>query len=246
MMMDELIQSMSGKKRIAVLTGAGMSTESGLPDFRSPDGLWRQHRPEALASVEALHQRPLLFYEFYRFRLELLKQAAPNPAHRALVELERLGRLETIVTQNVDGFHTEAGSRKVAEIHGTLRQARCHDCAQLYPITLLEKPTEDLASLPRCTCGGLIRPGVVLFGEMLPQDALNRAIEAMEMCDGLLIVGSSLQVHPAASLPQIVLERKKPLWIINLDSTPYDEVADVVIRAKAGEVLPKVVANLER
>lgn len=244
-MIDELIQSMAGKKRIAVLTGAGMSTESGLPDFRSADGLWRQHRPEELASIEALYHRPLLFYEFYRFRLELLKQAAPNPAHLALVELERRGRLEAIVTQNVDGLHSLAGSREVAEIHGTLRQARCHDCARVYPVSWLEKPVEDLALLPRCTCGGLIRPGVVLFGEMLPQEALNRAVEAMERCDGLLIVGSSLQVHPAASLPQMVFERNKPLWIVNLDPTPYDGVADIVVRAKAGKVLPKVAANLE-
>lgn len=242
--MDELIKSVARTKRIAVLTGAGMSTESGLPDFRSSDGLWRQHRPEELASVDALYHRPLLFYEFYRFRLELLQQAAPNPAHWALVELERQGRLEAIVTQNVDGFHTEAGSQKVTEIHGTLRQARCHDCARVHPISLLQEPIQELAALPRCTCGGLIRPGVVLFGEMLPHEALNKAIEAMERCDGLLIIGSSLQVQPAAALPQMVLERKKPLWIVNLAPTPYDDVADIVIRDRAGEVLPKVVSNL--
>lgn len=243
-MVNELVRGISQTKRIAILTGAGMSTESGLPDFRSQDGLWRKYRPEELASVDALQHRPLLFYEFYRFRLELLEQAAPNPAHRALVELEGRGRLQTIVTQNVDGFHTEAGSRSVTEIHGSLRQAGCHDCGREHPVALLQKPIHNLAELPRCTCGGLIRPGVVLFGEMLPQKALSQAIEAIELCDGLLIIGSSLQVHPAAALPQRVLERNQPVWIVNLAPTPYDDAADIVIREKSGEVLPKVVANL--
>lgn len=243
-MIDHLIDRISKTERIAVLSGAGMSTESGLPDFRSRDGLWRQYRPEELASVDALIHRPLLFYEFYRFRLELLEQAAPNPAHRALVELERQGRLEAIVTQNVDGFHTEAGSQCVTEIHGTLRKARCHECGRVYPNTLLKRPVADLAAAPRCQCGGAIRPGVVLFGEMLPYEALNRAIEAMDVCDGLLIIGSSLQVHPAAALPQRVLERRRPLWIVNLTPTPYDDVAEIVIHAKAGDVLPQVVAGL--
>jgi len=241
-MIDKLAECISKAKRIAVVTGAGMSTESGLPDFRSKDGLWREFRPEELASVDALNQRPLLFYEFYRFRLELLNQAAPNPAHRALVELETMGRIEKIVTQNVDGFHTEAGSRRVAEIHGSLRQARCHECHRVYPVALLEKPIKALSELPRCRCGGLIRPGVVLFGEMLPQKALDDAIEAMETCEGILVIGSSLQVHPAAGLPRIVLGRGKPLWIVNLDPTHYDAVADIVVRAKAGEVLPQVAA----
>lgn len=235
---------MSGARQIAVLTGAGMSTESGLPDFRSKGGLWRKHRPEELASVDALRSNPLLFYEFYRFRLELLDRAAPNEAHRALAALERQGRVERVVTQNVDGLHSEAGSRRVSEIHGSLRRARCHDCGRAHPIALLQKPVESLSKLPRCDCGGLVRPGVVLFGEMLPQAALEEAIEAVQSCDGLLVVGSSLQVYPAAGLPGIALDRGRPLWIVNLDPTPYDDAAEVVIRRKAGEVLPKVAAKL--
>lgn len=240
-MIDKLAKYMRQTKRVAVLTGAGVSTESGLPDFRSQDGLWRKHRPEELASVDALRTSPLLFCEFYRFRLDLLNRAAPNPAHRALALLESQGRIERIVTQNVDGLHSEAGSRRVTEIHGSLRRARCHDCDREHPITLLQKPINSLSELPRCVCGGLIRPGVVLFGEMLPKKALEEAIEAVETCDGLLVVGSSLQVHPAASLPKVVLDRGKPLWIVNLDPTPYDAAADIVIREKAGNVLPRVV-----
>lgn len=148
------------------------------------------------------------------------------------------------MTQNVDGLHSEAGSRSVTEIHGSLRRARCHDCYRAHPITLLRKPVKTLLELPRCTCGGLIRPGVVLFGEMLPQEALDEATEAMETCDGLLVVGSSLQVYPAAGLPRIVLARGKPLWIVNLDQTPYDDAADTVIQGKAGDVLPQVAAML--
>src|SRR5690606_10044055 len=152
-----------------------MSTESGLPDFRSRDGLWRQHRPEELASVDALLRRPLLFYEFYRYRLELLDGVAPNPGHLALAELEKAGRLQCIVTQNVDGLHAAAGSRNVAEIHGSLRKARCHDCGRPHSADILKRPVGSLAALPRCECGGLIRPGVVLFGEALPENALSQA-----------------------------------------------------------------------
>lgn len=243
-MIDELVRGVAATERLAVLTGAGMSTESGLPDFRSPGGLWRRYRPEELASVEALEARPLQFYEFYRFRLELLRQAAPNPAHRALAEIERSGRRVTVVTQNVDGLHAEAGSRDVIELHGSLRHARCHDCGREHPASRLMEPVKDLATAPRCECGGRIRPGVVLFGEMLPPEALRRAAHAMEVCDGLLIVGSSLQVYPAAALPRRVLERGKLLWIINLAPTPYDSAAAVVLREKAGEVLPLLASRL--
>lgn len=244
-MIKRLAESIARAGRIAVFTGAGMSTESGLPDFRSKDGLWRQHRPEELASVQALDQNPLVFYEFYRFRLELLGKAAPNPAHAALAELERQGRVEAVVTQNVDGFHTQAGSRNVIEIHGSLREARCQHCQRMHPASVLQKRASDVSELPKCECGGFIRPGVVLFGEMLPYQAMSRAIDAMKTCGGLLIIGSSLQVQPAAHLPQIVLDRGKPVWIINLTPTPYDEAAEIVLREKAGEALPQVAAHLE-
>ena len=232
-LMEELAQA----ERLVALTGAGMSTESGLPDFRSQQGLWRQYRPEELASVDALTARPLLFYEFYRKRLEMLDSVSPNPGHEALAELERQGRLRLIVTQNVDGLHIAAGSRNVAEIHGSLRRARCHRCGRAHAPEVLRQPIPDFDSLPRCACGGLIRPDVVLFGEMLPQRAFARAVEAVETCNALLVVGSSLQVYPAASLPRIALERGARLWIINLEPTPYDDDADIVVRGKAAEVL---------
>lgn len=239
-MEQQLIEALRQVERLVVLTGAGMSTESGLPDFRSPSGLWRHHRPEELASVDALLHRPLLFYEFYRYRLELLEGVAPNPGHKALVELERQGRLQCIVTQNVDGLHTAAGSRNVLEIHGSLRKARCHTCGRPYPSEILKRPVTTLAEVPRCACGGPIRPGVVLFGEMLPEAPLRRAVEAVENCEALLVIGSSLQVYPAASLPEIALRRGARLWIINLAPTPFDRDADLVVAKKAGEVLAQI------
>ena len=243
---DRLIEELRKVHRLVVLTGAGMSTESGLPDFRSRDGLWQKHRPEELASVDALLHRPLLFYEFYRYRLKLLEGVVPNPGHRALAELERQGRLQCIVTQNVDGLHGEAGCRNVAEIHGSLRKARCHRCGRSHSPEILKRPVASLADLPRCTCGGLIRPGVVLFGEALPDEALARALEAVEQCDALLVVGTSLQVYPAASLPRLALRQGARLWIVNLTPTPYDAFADVVITGKAGEVLSRAVQALGR
>ena len=238
---DRLVEALRQVRRLVVLTGAGMSTESGLPDFRSRDGLWRSHRPEELASVDALLHRPLLFYEFYRYRLELLDGVAPNPGHFALVELEKRGQLQCIVTQNVDGLHTAAGSHNVAEIHGSLRKARCHDCGRSHPAEILKRPVASLAELPRCPCGGLVRPGVVLFGEALPEEALSAAIAAVEECDALLVIGTSLQVYPAASLPQLALDRGARLWIINLAPTPYDASANLVVRGKAAEVLSRLV-----
>lgn len=233
----QLIEELQQVKRLVVLTGAGMSTESGLPDFRSSDGLWRKYRPEELASVGALRHRPLLFYEFYRFRLELLDGVKPNAGHLALARLEREGRLQCVVTQNVDGLHTDAGSRNVLEIHGSLRKARCHRCGRPHPVETLKKPVQDLTGLPRCACGGLIRPGVVLFGEALPEEALSRAMRAVEECDALLVIGSSLQVYPAASLPQLARRRGARLWIVNLTPTPYDASAELVVRGKAAELL---------
>lgn len=237
---DRLIEELQEVERLVVLTGAGMSTESGLPDFRSPDGLWSRYRPEELASVDALLERPLLFYEFYRTRLEMLDRVKPNAGHRALAELEKQGRLQWIVTQNVDGLHTAAGSRNVAELHGSLRETRCHDCGRPHPVEVLKKPVNDIASLPRCRCGGLIRPAIVLFGELLPEKALYQAKTALENCEALLVIGTSLQVYPAASLPQIALEQGARLWILNLTPTPYDGVAEIVVRSKAAEVLARL------
>ncbi len=228
-----------------MLTGAGISTESGLPDFRSPGGLWAQYDPAQLATVEALERTPLRFYEFYQRRLRALAGARPNPAHYALAELQRRGRIGLIATQNVDGLHQQAGSTDVAELHGTLARAHCHRCGRSYSPAVLDVPIRTTADIPRCPdCGGMIRPSVVLFGELLPEQEFRRARQAAERCDAMLVVGSSLEVYPVAGLPEVARAHGARLFIVNLSATPYDGLAEVVVRARAGEVLPVVAAAL--
>ncbi len=229
-------------RRAVALTGAGVSTESGLPDFRSAGGLWDGVDPMAVASRSALERTPEVFYAFYRRRLERLAGAAPNPAHRALAALEPAGRLHTVMTQNVDGLHQAAGSRTVIELHGNLREAVCTGCARVGPITLLAAAI-DAGRLPRCEdCGRLLKPNVVLFEDLLPERAWLAALLAARASDVMLVVGSSLQVTPAASLPQETLDHGGRLIIINREPTPYDDLAAVTFHGEAGRVLPEIVA----
>lgn len=225
------------------LTGAGVSTESGLPDFRSPGGLWSGvEDPMEIASRSALLQRPERFFAFYRERLARLGGAAPNPAHRALARLERAGRLRAVITQNVDGLHQAAGTRAVIELHGNLREAACTGCEAIYPIAVMTVALEA-DRLPRCPrCGALLKPNVVLFEDLLPQTAWWAAQRAARTCDVMLVVGSSLQVTPAAYLPHEALDRGARLIIVNREATPCDARAEVVIHGDAGLVLPGIAA----
>ena len=224
-----------------VLTGAGASTESGLPDFRSPGGLWQGVDPMRVASIWALRQSPVDFYRFYRHRLAGMGSARPNPCHDALAALEGMGVVKAVITQNVDGLHQAAGSRRVIEVHGSLREAACVDCGRTHPREALEVPVESEADLPRCTCGGLLKPNVILFGEALPEAAFSQAAAEAALCDLMVVVGSSLEVSPANSLPRYALSRGAELALVNLSETSFDRFARVVVRAKAGEVMPRVV-----
>jgi len=239
---------LAGARAAVAFTGAGISTESGLPDFRSPGGLWRGADPARVASSWALRQNPAEFYSFYRERLGRLGKARPNPAHEALAGLEAMGVLHCVITQNVDGLHQAAGSRRVIELHGYLRHAACPGCRGLFPIaTLEEQLAGGAAALPRCpTCGGLLRPNVVLFGEALPAGAFAAAGAASDGCDAMLVVGSSLEVWPANSLPRRALSAGAELAIINLSPTPLDHAASVVVHAPAGAVLRAVLAQVRR
>lgn len=229
----------------AVLTGAGVSTESGLPDFRSPGGLWTGVDPSRVASASAFARDPDAFYGFYRTRLGVLGTAAPNAAHRAIARLESLGLVQVVITQNVDGLHQQAGSREVVEVHGNLREARCSACDGIVPIAEMSAHLERGAR-PRCaSCGGLLRPNVVLFEEMLPRDAYDRAEDACRRCAALVVVGSSLEVYPVAALPHLARSRGASLVIVNRDTTSYDGDAEVVLRGAAGTILPEVVAAIE-
>jgi NAD-dependent deacetylase len=219
-----------------VLTGAGMSTESGIPDFRSATGIWAGIDPFEVASIDAFRNDPERVWDFYRMRLDVLGDARPNPGHAAVAELEAAGHVTAVVTQNVDTLHEQAGSRDVVEVHGSLRRAVC-TCG-------FERSREEVSAtlargeLPRCDrCERILKPGVVMFGELLPAGAMQRA-ERLAGATGLLIVvGSSLQVWPVAGLPGFTLRRGGKVVVLNHDPTPIDDDATLVVRGPAGEVL---------
>jgi NAD-dependent deacetylase len=223
---------------IAVLTGAGISAESGVPTFRGPGGLWRDFRPEDLATPEAFRRDPRLVWEWYDWRRQKIAPAKPNLGHYALVTLEKRAPDFALITQNVDGLHVLAGSRHVLEIHGSLWRTRCSVCREVR-----EDRRAPLAELPPlCFCEGLLRPDVVWFGEPLPLDLTRRAYRAIEDCDLMLVVGTSGLVQPAASMALMALERGVPVVEINADPTPLTERATHVLQGKAGEILPRLVA----
>jgi NAD-dependent protein deacetylase/lipoamidase len=214
------------------LTGAGVSTESGIPDFRSADGIWAQFDPFEVASIDGFRRDPERVWEFYGLRLGVLRAARPNPAHLALAQLERAGLVRAVVTQNVDGLHRAAGSRDVVEVHGTIATASCPRCGRREP------DPERLLPLPRCaSCGAVLKPDVVMFGELLPAAEIERATELAQGAALLLVVGSSLQVWPVAGLPEETLRAGGRLAIVNREPTSYDERASFVAHGSAGEIL---------
>jgi NAD-dependent deacetylase len=228
-MLAELIRA---NQPCIVLTGAGVSTESGIPDFRSAGGIWARFDPYEVASIDAFHRDPGRVWEFYALRLGVLAEAQPNEAHRALAALEGAGLVAAVVTQNVDGLHQAAGSREVIEVHGSIRGAVCLGCGRR------EEDVGALLPLPRCTgCGAVLKPGVVMFGELLPAAAIERATALARRASLLLVVGTSLEVWPVAGLPEETLAAGGRLAIVNRDSTPYDERAELVVHASAGETL---------
>lgn len=227
---------LSQAERIAVLTGAGISQESGVPVFRGPGGLWRQYRPEELATPGAFARDPRLVWEWYDWRRSLVARTQPNPGHYALVELERRTPDFTLITQNVDGLHDRAGSRRLLKLHGDLWTLRCTGCGT--ESVNREVPLPALP--PRCPCGALLRPGVVWFGEMLPAETLRAACEAAHRAQVFLVVGTSAVVHPAASLPLAAREAGARLIEVNLEPTPLTPAADASFFGPAGQLLPQL------
>jgi NAD-dependent protein deacetylase/lipoamidase len=224
-----------------VLTGAGISTESGIPDFRSAGGIWERYDPFEVGHIDAFRRGPARVWEFYAQRLEALGSAPPNDGHRALGELEERGWIRAVVTQNVDGLHRAAGSQDVVEVHGSLRDAECIHCGVRVPMA---DAVADLP-LPACPeCGEVLKPGVVLFGELLPADAIERAKQLAAEAGLLLVVGSSLEVHPVAALPGETLATGGALAIVNRGGTPWDARAELVVDAGAGETLRALAAAL--
>lgn len=219
--------------RIVFFGGAGVSTESGIPDFRSVDGLYHQqydYPPEEILSRSFFDRNPEEFYRFYRNKM-ICPHAKPNAAHRKLAQLETAGKLRSVVTQNIDGLHTAAGSKRVWELHGSVHRNRCMDCGRPYPLERIQ----NSAGVPRCTCGGIIKPDVVLYEESLDSYVMEQALTDIQNADMLIVGGTSLAVYPAAGL--IRYYRGHKLVLINMSETPYDSHADLVIHARLGEVL---------
>lgn len=229
---DHLVKS----SQAVVLTGAGVSAESGVPTFRGAGGLWKQYRATDLATPEAFLRDPRLVWEFYNWRRELLVPLEPNPAHLALAEMERRLPGFVLITQNIDGLHSKAGSRNMLELHGNLWWVRCTACS-----SLVEDRTVPLPPLPSCpACGGLLRPHVVWFGEMLDRNVLAAAYEAIGRCDLMIVIGTSGTVQPAASMGTQARAHGAVTVEINLDATPYTDAYDITIDGKAGEIVPRL------
>lgn len=236
---SRLKQFINESRRIAFLGGAGVSTESGIPDFRSESGHFNAIRdfgesPETLLSHVFFQKHPERFFAYYKCSL-LITDAKPNAAHLALARLEKMGKLTTVITQNIDGLHQEAGSKNVLELHGSIHRNTCMRCGKRYGV---EKMLER-ESVPHCVCGGIVKPNVVLYGEELHEGILNSAVQHILEADMLLVGGTSLAVYPAAGL--IEFYRGSRLTLINKSVTPYDGSADLVIHAPIGETLGAVV-----
>lgn len=226
-----------------VLTGAGISTPSGIPDFRSDSGLWKRFNLFDVATLSAFRYHPENFFHWLRSIAQEISIANPNPAHNALAELEVAGRVKTIITQNVDGLHQRAGSDHVLEIHGTLSTATCIRCYKTYTSEGIIQNFLDSGVIPRCIeCTGVLKPDIILFEEQLPHKIWIQAEEASRKSDLFLVIGSSLEVMPVAGLPMLALDRGASLVIINQSETYLDVRAEVVIRGDVAEVMPKIVA----
>lgn len=242
----DAVEFLEDARHVVALTGAGISTESGIPDFRGEGGLWTR---VAATSYRAFLRDGQARRDYWRIRREmmpLVTRARPNAAHRALAELDRRGQLSGVITQNFDGLHQAAGmsDQRVIELHGNTREAACQSCGARQPIAPVQARVEAGEEEPLCGCGGFLKAATILFGQPLPPDALATAKELLAACDLLLVVGSSLRVIPAARLPLVALERAVPLIIVNLEPTPLDERADIVMRAPAGWALERMVACL--
>jgi NAD-dependent deacetylase len=247
---DSRVEALAGLVRearsVVALTGAGISVPSGIPDFRSPGtGLWENVDPMAVAHIDAWRADPERFWHFYGNRFQTLEAKQPNGAHRALVELERRGHLDAVITQNIDMLHRKAGTRELVEVHGSIEHSSCLTCRGGYPLAEVRRRlAADLLSVPHCDCGEPLKPDVVLFGEWLPEDALERAYALAANADVLLCVGTSLEVHPIAQLPGITRANGGAVAVVTQGPTPWDDRAAVKLDGDVVAELEALVAAL--
>jgi NAD-dependent deacetylase len=241
MISNKLRSLLRGVESVCVLTGAGISAESGVATFRGPDGLWSKLKPEELASFDAFLRNPELVWEWYDYRKKIMHEVKPNNAHTALVQLENLVRDFTLVTQNIDNLHIRAGSKNVLELHGNIERSYCIDCGAAASSVEIGAGRKA----PRCSCGGLIRPDVVWFGEMLPEGVFEAATEAAGRCELFLTVGTSAVVYPAAGLPVTARNHGAYVVEINTEQTEISHMVNETLAGKSGEVLPALLEAMK-
>ncbi len=245
--LQDAIELLQHARQITVLTGAGISTESGIPDFRSPGSPWLEQPPVSYKDFISSAEARRAYWQSRRSLSGSVREAKPNAAHRALATLEQIGKLRGLITQNFDGLHQDAGNspERIVELHGTSREAACTLCCARSSMAELQARIDAGEAEPTCTlCGGYLKSATILFGQRVPEQALARAKEMATTCDLFLVVGSSLKVTPAASMPRLAVAHDIPLIIINLQPTPLDDYADVVMHDYAGAVLPALIEGI--
>jgi len=242
---ERLAELIRESRSTVALTGAGISVPSGIPDFRTPEtGLWANVDPMEVAHIDVFERDPARFWSYYRPRFHSLGDKRPNAAHEALAELERRGLLEGVITQNIDRLHGAAGSQNVVEVHGSIATSTCRDCRASYGIGEVDALFDEAGIAECSSCGGAVKPDVVLFGEMLPEAAMVRAQELAARADLMLCIGSSLVVHPVAALPQLTLEQGGRLAIVTQGATPYDTDAELRLGGDVAEELSALLVAL--
>jgi NAD-dependent deacetylase len=245
---EQLAQLIIESQKVIVFTGAGISTESGIPDFRSQGGIWSRYDPEDF-TIQKFLSGSAARKTIWKMSIEggLLTEAEPNPAHYAIAELYQLGKLDCVITQNIDNLHQRAGvpEDKVFELHGNVRRVVCLNCSRRFPMPEVLQRIKDGIEVPDCPdCKGILKPDAVFFGEALPQETLREAIRRAQNCDLFIVIGSTLVIYPAAYIPTYAGEAGAKLAIVNLTPTPFDHYAEVVIRGKAGEIMSRVMEEV--
>jgi NAD-dependent deacetylase len=245
---EQLAQLIIQSGKVVVFTGAGISTESGIPDFRSPGGIWSRYDPEDF-TIQKFLSGPAARKAIWKMSIEggLLAEAKPNLAHCAIAELYRLGKLDCVITQNIDNLHQKAGvpGDRVLELHGNMQWVVCLSCRRRFPMPGILRKIKEGVEIPDCPdCHGILKPDAVFFGEALPEETLREAIRRAQNCDLFIVIGSTLLVYPAAYVPTYAKEAGARLAIVNLTPTPFDHYAEVVIRGKAGEIMSEVIEKI--
>ncbi|MCP4584157.1 MAG: NAD-dependent deacylase [candidate division Zixibacteria bacterium] len=236
---DRFLEALKNSTRVAALTGAGVSAESGVPTFRGEDGLWKKHNPMELATFEAFNSNPKLVWEWYDFRRNIIRKIKPNPGHFALAEMAKLYENFTLITQNVDRLHMAAGSPEIHELHGNIHRNRCLDCGKM-------DYTEGFDEIPpKCACGGRLRPDVVWFGEMLPAETLEKSMLAAHNSELFFTIGTSGAIYPAAGLPGVAKKNGALVVEVNLEPSEISHVCDIKYHGKSGEILPQIVNKIK-